>query len=367
MADITVDTLCEWLAERKPVTVLDVRTQEDRDLWSIPGSVHLDAYESLKAWRSDALAGFELPAPGPIVTVCGRGKVSQIAAGQLRARGFDAISLIGGMQAWSLAWNVAEVPLPISGVQLLQIRRTGKGCLSYILGSAGSAAVVDASLQPAVYTQLAEAHGWRIRCVIDTHVHADHFSRSKVLAEQSGATLFLPEQRRVHFDFSPLSDGAEVQVGSIALTALRTPGHTGESTCYLLPNTCLMTGDTLFLTAVGRPDLHANESEARERASSLFRSLCRLRSLPQHLLVLPAHTSIPVAFDGVPLTASLGDVFAELGGWFTSEDAFVTRLLSRLPPTPPNYLQIVDLNERGGSPGIDLTELEAGANRCAVS
>ncbi|HEY7334392.1 MAG TPA: rhodanese-like domain-containing protein [Bryobacteraceae bacterium] len=366
MGDITVETLRDWLAEHKPVTVLDVRAQEDRDQWSIPGSIHVNAYGSLKQGRGDALADIEIPARGPIVTVCGHGKLSRIAAEQLRARGMDAVSLIGGMQAWSLAWNVAEVPLAVSGARLLQIRRTGKGCLSYILGSEGSAAVVDASLEPSVYARLAEAHGWRIRYVLDTHVHADHFSRSKILAEESGATLLLPEQHRVHFDFSPLSDGAAVQVGSAAFSALRTPGHTVESTCYLLNDSCLMTGDTLFLGAVGRPDLHAKGSEARERASLLFRSLCRLRLLPQHLLVLPAHTSMPVEFDGVPLAESLEDVFARLSDWFTSEDGFVTRLLSRLPPEPPNYLQIVDLNERGDSPTMDVTELEAGANRCAV-
>lgn len=127
MSDIDVETLRGWLAEHEPVTVVDVRTQEDRHQWSIPGSIHVNAYESLKLGRSDALADFELPVHGPIVTVCGRGKVSQIAAEQLRARGLDAISLIGGMQAWSLAWNLAEVPLNVPDVRLLQIRRTGKG------------------------------------------------------------------------------------------------------------------------------------------------------------------------------------------------------------------------------------------------
>jgi glyoxylase-like metal-dependent hydrolase (beta-lactamase superfamily II) len=367
MGDITVDTLCNWLAEHKPVTVLDVRAQEDRDQWSIPGSIHVDAYESLKQGCSDALVNIEIPDQCPIVTVCGRGKVSQIAAEQLRARGLDAMSLMGGMQAWSLAWNVAEVPLAVPDSQLLQIRRTGKGCLSYVFGSVGSAAVVDASLEPSVYTRLTEAHGWRIRYVLDTHVHADHLSRSRALAEQTGATLFMPEQPSVRFDFRPLSDGAAIQVGSVTLSVLRTPGHTVESTCYLLNNACLLTGDTLFLDAVGRPDLHANENEALERARLLFRSLCRLRSLPQDLLVLPAHTSGPVGFDGVPLAECLGQVFARLSSWFTSEDAFVERLLSRLPPTPPNYQQIVELNERGASPAVDVTELEAGANRCAVS
>jgi hypothetical protein len=123
----------------------------------------------------------------------------------------------------------------------------------------------DASLEASVYIRLAEAHGWRIRYVFDTHVHADYFH--------------------------PLSDGATVHIGSAVVSALRTPGHTAESPFYLLDGKCLLAGDTLFLAAVGRPDLHANENEARGRARLLFRSLCRLRSLPPHLLVLPAHTS----------------------------------------------------------------------------
>ena len=368
MGGITVDTLRGWLAAQKRVTVLDVRAQEDRDQWSIPGSIHVNAYDALKQGCSDALAGIDILAQdSPIVTVCGRGRVSEIAAEQLRAKGLHAVSLIGGMQAWSLAWNVAEVPIALPGARLLQIRRTGKGCLSYILGSADSAAVVDASLDPDLYIRMAEAYHWRIRYVLDTHVHADHLSRSRLLARQTDAKLLIPEQRRVHFDFTPLFEGSVVQVGSTALSVLKTPGHTWESACYLLNNSCLMTGDTLFLGAVGRPDLHANEEEARARAATLFRSLCRLRLLPQSMLVLPGHASTPVAFDGVPLAEPLEQVFARLSSWFTSEDAFVTSLLSRLPPSPPNYQQIVDLNERGASPAMDVTELEAGANRCAVS
>src|ERR1700730_15355532 len=103
MEKIDVDTLRKWLAEGKPVTVLDVRAEQDRAQWSIPGSLHVNAYSALKEGRGGALDGVDVPPDRPIVTVCNRGKVSQIGAEQLQARGVPALSLEGGMQAWSLA------------------------------------------------------------------------------------------------------------------------------------------------------------------------------------------------------------------------------------------------------------------------
>jgi glyoxylase-like metal-dependent hydrolase (beta-lactamase superfamily II) len=144
------------------------------------------------------------------------------------------------------------------------VRRTGKGCLSYLIGANGEAAVVDAALAPAVYLRLAQQQGWRITAVLDTHIHADHLSRSRALADQTNATLYLPAQERVVFPFTPLCDGDTVGIGASLLTAVHTPGHTLESTCYLLDEGLLFTGDTLFLAAVGRPDLEARPGEANE-------------------------------------------------------------------------------------------------------
>jgi len=109
------------------VTVLDVRPIRERAEWSIPGSLHLDAYEALKGHKPNALAGLQAPAGVPLVTVCGAGKTSAIGATQLRARGIEAFSLAGGMKAWSLAWNTAEVPVRTGRARVVQVRRTGKG------------------------------------------------------------------------------------------------------------------------------------------------------------------------------------------------------------------------------------------------
>jgi len=364
--EIDAETLREWLDTRQPVTVLDIRTNEDRAQWAIPGSTHLNAYDALRAGQPGALADAAFPLDRPVVTVCNGGRVSQIAADVLAKRGFDARSLTGGMKVWSLAWNAAEVPLSDTSVRVIQVRRTGKGCLSYIAASAGEAVVIDPSVSPDVYLELAKCHGWSIRYVLETHIHADHLSRARELAKTTGATLLLPTQQRVRFAFTAIADGERIPLGSAGLTAMYTPGHTPESATYTLNETAVFTGDTLFTRGVGRPDLHADLEGARQRARALFASLTRLRALPSHTVVLPAHASEPIAFDGRAVAAEMGEIATWLSGWLVSKAAFVERITSKLPPTPPNFTYIIDLNEAGEFPS-DPTDLEAGANRCAVS
>lgn len=363
---IEAETLREWLDTQQPVTVLDIRTDEDRAQWAIPGSMHINAYEALHAGQPGALADAVFPLDRPVVTVCNAGRVSETAAEMLAERGFDARSLAGGMKAWSLAWNAADVPLPDQSCHVIQVRRTGKGCLSYIVGSDGEAAVIDPSVSPDVYLQIANRHGWSIRYVLDTHVHADHLSRARELVRQTGAALLLPAQQRVRFAFSAIADGERIPLGSASLTAMYTPGHTDESTSYVLNETAVFTGDTLFTDGVGRPDLHADPDGARQRARALFASLTRLRALRPEVVVLPTHASEPIAFDGRAVAAPIAEIEAWLSGWLVSESAFVDRVTARLPPTPPNFVRIVGLNEAGDFPTSDPTDLEAGANRCAV-
>src|SRR5713101_4517585 len=291
MTTIDVETLRAWLEEGRPVTILDVRPTAERAEWAIPGSIHVNAYDALRAHNPAALTNVDAPSDGPVVTVCAAGKTSQIAASQLQARGLQALSLDGGMKAWSLVWNIAEVPLPESSAHVIQVRRTGKGCLSYLIGAGEEAMVIDASLDPQVYLDLARSHGWQITSVFDTHIHADHLSRSRQLAQMSGAKLFLPDQQRVSFPFTAMRDGDTPATPHLMLTALHTPGHTPESTCYLLNHAILFTSDTLFPTSIGRPDLHADEQEARARSSLLYHSLHKLLALPLETLVLPGHSS----------------------------------------------------------------------------
>ena len=366
MKTIDVPTLRAWLADGKAVTVLDVRTDADYAEWFIPTSVHVNAYAALKANDPHALADVTLPQDVPVVTVCGAGKMSLRAAEQLHARGYEVYSLDGGMNAWSLAWNSAEVPTA-AGAQVVQVRRTGKGCLSYLIGSEGVAAVVDASVPPEAYRHLADERGWQITHVLETHIHADHVSRARQLAQDTGATLVLPDNQRASFPFVPIRDGDTLTVGAARLRAVRTPGHTWESTSYILDEAALFTGDTLFLSSIGRPDLHASVEEGRQKARALYHSLRQLVQLPPTRVVLPGHTSTTVAFDTTPISAALGVVSAQIPLLGEDEEAFVAAVLGRMGATPPNFIEIVALNEHGDLPAGDPTELEAGANRCAIA
>jgi glyoxylase-like metal-dependent hydrolase (beta-lactamase superfamily II) len=364
---IDTATLRGWLERQRPVTVLDIRSDEDRGQWAIPGSVHINAYDALRKGEAGPLHDAVLPSDRPVVTVCNAGRMSEKAADVLSQRGIDVLSLTGGMKAWSLAWNSAEVTLTASATRVIQVRRTGKGCLSYLIASNGEAAVIDPSLGSEVYTSLAKQHGGRIRWVVETHLHADHISRARQLAEEHGAQLVLPAQNRARFPFTAISDGDQLRVGAATLTAMHTPGHTDESTAYLLNGEAVFSGDTLFVNGVGRPDLHAGADGARARAGALFRSLTRLRALPPQVLVLPAHTGQPVAFDGRAIQGRLSDIEKWLSEWLVFEDSFIERVTSRIPSTPPNFSTIVGLNEAGEQPEGDPAELEAGANRCAIS
>ena len=203
--------------------------------------------------------------------------------------------------------------------------------------------------------------------MLDTHVHADHLSRSLPLARMTGAVVYLPDQRRVSYPFQALRDGDAVRIGDATLVALHTPGHSWESTCYLLDDRALFTGDTLFLAGVGRPDLEAAPEESRARAGALYRSLQRLLALPGDVDVLPGHTNRPVDFDHEPLHAPLGEIRTRVELLRVPEEEFARLLLERIPPTPPNHRLIVGHNEAGSFPEGDPVELEAGANRCAVS
>lgn len=171
------------------------------------------------------------------------------------------------------------------------------GCAAYVFGcgSLGKCAVVDAhSTDIEAYAQFAAHNSMRITHVIDTHVHADHRSGGPELAARVGADYCLHQSADVDLLFSALADGDELELGNTRVKVLHTPGHTPESICLVVTDLrrggdpwFVLTGDTLFVGAVGRPDL---PGQALENASQLYDSLHqKLLTLPREMEIYPAH------------------------------------------------------------------------------
>jgi glyoxylase-like metal-dependent hydrolase (beta-lactamase superfamily II) len=361
---ITVKELQQKLNNNENVLILDVRPDDQRREWKIADSVHVDAYKQLNAGDDAALDIVELPQNATVVTVCAAGRTSLLASKLLQQKGVNAYSLEGGMKAWNYAWNTAE--LMAGGIKIIQVRRAAKGVLSYVVGSKDEAIVIDAALEPKVYQKIARDNGWQIKYVTDTHIHADYVSRSRDLANATGAEHLMIDSAKVEFRFTGVANGDRIKFGDAALEVIHTPGHTWESTTFKLGNSVIFTGDTLFIDSVGRPDLKADAVEGIEKAKALHKSLNHLLSLDDGIVVLPAHTSNAVSFDSRLIGDAINVVKGRLSTVQLSEAEFIEYSTSKLPPPPPNYLTIAAINRSGTFEGQALEDLEAGGNHCAI-
>lgn len=362
---IDTNTLRIWLETEKKVSVLDIRPIQERTEWYIPGSIYFNAYDKLKANHPDALHGLYLDKTIPVVAICAGGKTSMVAAGLLQKQGFEAYSLQGGMKAWGTAWNTARKQF--ADFEVIQIRRTGKGCMSYIISSNNEALIIDASLPVEVYLHLMQQHNLTVKYVIETHIHADHLSRSKQVAAYFHVPLFLPVPNKVRFSHNKITADTTFSIGAVTLQCLPTPGHTLESVSFYIENSIVFTGDTIFTNAVRSPDLKASEEESRNKAALLYHSLQKLLLLPDQVLVFPAHTNKPVDFDGKLINTTISQAKNEINILHNNEQDFINMLLQKIPPAPANYMEIVERNLAGDFSDIDPAELEAGSNRCGIS
>ncbi|MBV8050214.1 MAG: MBL fold metallo-hydrolase, partial [Acidobacteriaceae bacterium] len=173
------------------------------------------------------------------------------------------------------------------------------GCLahaSYLLASNGEAVIVDPQRDVDLYLKAAEEHGTTIRHIFETHLHADFVSGHRELGSRTGAKIYVSSKAGARFPHTDVSDGFELRVGNMLLRVLETPGHTPESICLLIADEekspepwAVLTGDTLFIGDVGRPDLSRTHTPA-ELAGFLYDSLHeKLLTLPDSVLVYPAH------------------------------------------------------------------------------
>ena len=371
--------LAAWRRDGRAFTVLDVRNRDEFDAWHVDApagdAVHVPHQQFIAA-RAKGTTGDLVPdGPEPVLVVCGVGRASAEVAEQLRSAGVDARNLAGGMEAWAEAYEAVEVPFAAGTV--LQYQRPSSGCLGYLIVAGDGAAVVDPLRAFADrYAADAADRGATLVTAIDTHVHADHVSGVRSVADATGAEIALPagvEERGIEYDADRLlDDGDAIEVGDAALETLVLPGHTPEGVGFRIADDehgdLLLAGDTLFLDAVARPDLAVEADGVEAMARDLHASLAKLRDLPDETRVAPGHVASSTSADDagryLDTIGALRDRHELLS---LPQSEFVEAVTESLPDRPANDARIVRINL--GAEVVDEAaafDLELGPNNCAV-
>jgi glyoxylase-like metal-dependent hydrolase (beta-lactamase superfamily II)/rhodanese-related sulfurtransferase len=245
------------------------------------------------------------------------------------------------------------------------------GCLahaSYMLASNGEAVVIDPQRDIDIYLEAARKHNLTIRHIFETHLHADFVSGHNELAARTGAAIYISAHAAATFPHIPIHEGFELSVGQLQIRALETPGHTPEGICLVVTDFtksplpwAVLTGDTLFIGDIGRPDLSPTHS-TQQLAGLMFDSLHnKLLALPDDVLVYPAHGAGSLC--GRNMRA---DRFSTIGTerltnyalQIKNRDEFIAQMTTNLPARPDYFLEDAAINRAGATPLNDLPALE---------
>jgi glyoxylase-like metal-dependent hydrolase (beta-lactamase superfamily II) len=362
--------------------VLDVRNEEEFARWRVEGALEVpqvnvpyfgfidDPEKALEQVPRDL---------GEAVVLCAKGDSSEFVKDVLVEAGLPAVHVAGGM----IAWGDLHVPIPVDldeanpGFELWQFNRYGKGCLSYAVVANGEAAIVDPSRFTELYERFADERGVGIVEVLETHVHADHLSGGADLARRVDARYRVvnglgADPAFPGVDVQPLENDAPLRIGgadgiTMQAQVLRTPGHTPGSTSYLIGGKYLLSGDTVFVQGVGRPDLGGHVEEWGRELHRTLRHV--VGALSPDTTVLPAHFAGPGEAEPTGVVRGrLGEI-RDRAPEFAIEDPveFVERMKANIKDPPAIYAEIVKANLGLVDPGEQAGEWELGKNECAAT
>jgi hydroxyacylglutathione hydrolase len=261
----------------------------------------------------------------------------------------------------------SEIILTFELEKRMHVEQLYTNCLSeaaYFIASDGEAAVIDPLRDVDAYIEKAEKMGVKIKYIFETHFHADFVSGHVELSNKTGAPIVYGPQTKAGFPIHLATDGEEFSVGKLKIKAIHTPGHTLESTCYLLNDEsgepyCIFTGDTLFVGDVGRPDLFSGNMTKEDLASMMFDSLQKIKTLPGNTIVYPAHGP------GSSCGKNLGpETFSTMAAQMesnyalkhTDRDAFIREVTSGLSAPPVYFPLNAKINQQGYKPMDELMD-----------
>ncbi|MDJ1432339.1 MBL fold metallo-hydrolase [Halostagnicola sp. A-GB9-2] len=378
---LSAERLAELQDDGEAYTLVDTRPEESFESWHVADAINFPfGPEEKLDGRLEELEE-HLEGTGRVLTICAKGISSANLATQLESATdeYDVAAVEGGMKGWSRVYDRAEINVGDS-VELVQIQRRAKGCLSYVVGcpETGEALVVDPTADTDEFAVAAEEAGLSIVGVLDTHVHADHVSGGRDLADRLEVPYYLGEraaERGVEISYTSLERNEVLEVGMLELKALETPGHTSEMISVLVDDRALLTADTLHVDSTGRTELEFNEDEGEKGARMLYETLHRtVLAEPESIVVCPGHVTVTADGEfahgapGEPIETTVQDARTGIDILELEEEEFVERMADA-GEKPSNYEEIIDRNR--GALGEELdsedrVELELGPNNCSA-
>ena len=371
----TAEDLFQWLIANEDFLLLDVRNDVEFGRFKVEGPYPIDMvnvpYMEFIEHEEESVA--RVPAGKKVRIVCAKEGSAKFVGEILVNHGYeDVASMLSGIKAWG---NLLA-PIRLNDgeeYELFQFRRPGKASCSYVLVFGSEMMVFDPSKNVAAYQTFAEERGLAITRTFETHRQADYISGSPQLMTATGAKIMAPEPdfSDARFLYSKVGDGEVFTFtkGGPEVKAIHTPGHTPGSTSYMVDGRYLITGDTVFIVSIGRPDLGGM---VEEWSKLLFRTMTR-RIIPMddNINILPGHyIDWSEADDRLAFSAPLGSIKSnnkEIYGIEKEED-FIDFIKENMRPQPEEYATIREIN--AGLKQADEEEqdvLDLGKNECAAS
>jgi glyoxylase-like metal-dependent hydrolase (beta-lactamase superfamily II)/rhodanese-related sulfurtransferase len=372
----SANELFEWLKHKEDMLVLDVRNEEDFSRFKVESPYPMDLlnipYFDFMEEEDESVA--KVPRDKKVRVVCAKEGSAQYVGEILESHGFEDVGyLTSGIVSWGNMLAPVRINPESDNYELWQFIRPGKASLNYGVISDGELTIFDPSRNLDYYQQFAEEHGCKVTQTFETHLQADYISGSRFLAEAHGAVIHAHsgDFMGAAFDYVSVEDGQRYQTSANGpeIEIVHTPGHTPGSTCFKLDGKYLISGDTVFIVSLGRPDLGG---KAVEWAGMLYETVTeKIKKMDPALTVLPGHyIDWAEADDNLVFADSLGNILksnADIYDMPTEVD-FIQFIKDNIRKQPDVYAEIRKVNAGWLLPADDeQSTMDLGKNECAAS
>jgi glyoxylase-like metal-dependent hydrolase (beta-lactamase superfamily II) len=372
----TATDLFNYISKKEEMLVLDVRNEDDFERFNVEGPFpfKMDNVPYFDFMEEEDTSVGKVSREKPIKVVCAKEGSAQYVGEILVAHGYEDVAyLTGGIKTWGNLLTPKRINPESDDFSLYQFIRPGKASCNYGLIYQGEMVIFDPSLNFDFYESFAQSHHVKIVRSFETHLQADYISGSKQIANETGAEIMahVGDFNDASFNYSQINDGETYGMGKNGpeIKVLHSPGHTPGSTSYIINDTFLISGDTIFIQSIGRPDLGG---KAKEWSAMLYDTLTnKVQSLDKNLDVLPGHfMNWAEANDQLVFSEKLENIVGYNASIYAldSLEKFTEFIMDNMRKSPAVYDEIRKVNS--GWMDVDMDEadvMDLGKNECAAA